>query len=69
MFVLIDFYFIFQYNIVKVFFIYLVNKFGGLSMLRRLPISLRFDDDDSEFYEGFIEEKKNNSELSSLILD
>ncbi len=38
-------------------------------MLRRLPISLRFDDDDSEFYEGFIEEKKNNRELSTLILD
>lgn len=38
-------------------------------MLRRLPISLRFDDDDSDFYYGFIEQKKNDRELSSLILD
>lgn len=38
-------------------------------MLRRLPISLRFDDDDSDFYYGFIEQKKNDRELSSLILN
>jgi len=38
-------------------------------MLRRLPISLRFDDEDSDFYYGFIEQKKNDRELSSLILD
>lgn len=38
-------------------------------MLRRLPISLRFDDEDSDFYFGFIEQKKNDRELSSLILD
>lgn len=38
-------------------------------MLRRLPISLRFDDEDSDFYFGFIEVKKNNRELSSLILN
>lgn len=38
-------------------------------MLRRIPVSLRFDDDESEFYYGFIEQKKNDRELSSLILD
>lgn len=38
-------------------------------MLRRLPISLRFDDDDSDFYYGFIEQKKNDRELSTLILN
>ena len=38
-------------------------------MLRRLPISLRFDDEDSDFYYGFIEQKKNDRELSTLILD
>ena len=38
-------------------------------MLRRLPVSLRFDDDDTDFYYGFIEPKKNDRELSSLILD
>ena len=38
-------------------------------MLRRLPISLRFDDEDADFYYGFIEQKKNDRELSSLILD
>lgn len=38
-------------------------------MLRRLPISLRFDDDDADFYYGFIEQKKNDRELSTLILD
>lgn len=38
-------------------------------MLRRLPISLRFDDEDSEFYYGFIEIKKENRELSTLILN
>lgn len=38
-------------------------------MLRRLPISLRFDDEESDFYYGFIEQKKNDRELSTLILD
>lgn len=38
-------------------------------MLRRLPISLRFDDEDADFYYGFIEQKKNDRELSTLILD
>ena len=38
-------------------------------MLRRIPISLRFDDEESNFYYGFIEQKKNDRELSTLILD
>lgn len=38
-------------------------------MLRRLPISLKFDDEDSDFYNGFIEQKKNDRELSTLILN
>lgn len=38
-------------------------------MLRRLPISLKFDDEDSDFYCGFIEPKKNDRELTTLILD
>ena len=38
-------------------------------MLRRLPISLRFDDEDADFYYGFIVQKKNDRELSTLILD
>lgn len=38
-------------------------------MIRRLPVSLRFDDSDTEFYCEFIEKKKNNRELSTLILD
>ena len=38
-------------------------------MLRRIPISLRFDDEESDFYYGFIEQKKNDRELSTLILD
>lgn len=38
-------------------------------MLRRIPVSLRFDDEDSEFYYGFIEQKKNDRELSTLILN
>ena len=40
-----------------------------IRMLRRLPISLRFDDEDSDFYYGFIEIKKENRELSTLILN
>lgn len=39
-------------------------------MLRRIPVSLRFDDEEnSDFYFGFIEQKKNDRELSQLILD
>lgn len=38
-------------------------------MLRRLPISLKFDDEDSDFYCGFIEPKKNDRELTTLILN
>lgn len=45
-------------------------KFGGYVMLRRIPVSLRFDDEEnSDFYFGFIEQKKNDRELSQLILD
>lgn len=38
-------------------------------MIRRLPVSLRIDDEDSDFYYGFIEEKKNARELSALIMN
>lgn len=38
-------------------------------MLKRLPISLKIDDDDGDFYYGLIEEKRKNRELTTLILN
>lgn len=38
-------------------------------MLKRLPISLKIDDEDGDFYYGFIEEKRKNRELTTLILN
>jgi len=38
-------------------------------MLKRLPISLKIDDEDGDFYYGLIEEKRKNRELTTLILN
>ncbi len=38
-------------------------------MLRRIPLSLRIEDENSDFYSSFIVAKRNNRELTDLILD